>query len=78
MRPWHVAGYEEADELAGTAGKLHELLPYVTETITEKIHSLALTQRRLAAFPKFCFQEVTTRRKTTCRHRDEKTNPTIQ
>ena len=42
MRPWHVLGNKEADNLAETAARLHELPPYVTDPITLKLTNLKL------------------------------------
>jgi len=47
MRPWHVQGNKEADNLAAAAALLHELPPYVTDPITQKLTNLKLIQKRL-------------------------------
>jgi len=52
MRPWHVQGNKETDNLAEAAGRLHELPPYVTDPITLKLTNLKLIQKRLVEITK--------------------------
>jgi len=52
MLSWHVNGNKEADNLAAAAALLHQLPPYVTDPITQKLTNLKLIQKRLIEITK--------------------------